>query len=174
MHGASTRRISSVREVRDQLARSCRSRRWRRRPTEQSVLESRPFRTRPSGSDAGNGEARGLMDDPASGSRALVSELALAAVGVVALSAERIDALAEAIAARGNITTVDEARELLRDQVERWREGAAGVGGQAASRASALARDLGLMTREEADELELRVAQLERRLHLLERASDSA
>jgi polyhydroxyalkanoate synthesis regulator phasin len=113
------------------------------------------------------------MDDPASGSRAFVSELALAAVGVVALTAERIDALAEAMAARGNITSVEEARELLREQVERWREDASRVGGQAASRASALARELGLMTREEADESELRVAQLEHRLQLLERDSDS-
>jgi polyhydroxyalkanoate synthesis regulator phasin len=114
------------------------------------------------------------MDDPASSSRALVSELALAAVGVVALSAERIDALAEAIAARGNVNSVEDARELLRDQVERWREDASRVGGQAASRASSLARELGLMTREEADELELRLAQIEHRLHLLERDSDSA
>jgi len=114
------------------------------------------------------------MDGPASSPRQLVSELALAAVGVVALSADRIDALAEAIAAHGNVANVEEARELLRDQVERWREDAARVGGQAASRVSGLARELGLMTREEADELELRVAQLEHRLQLLERDNDSA
>ena len=114
------------------------------------------------------------MADPASGSRQLVSELALAAVGVVALTADRVDALAEAIAARGNVASVEEARELLRDQVERWRGDAARVGGRAASRVSGLARELGLITREEADELELRVAQLEHRLQLLERDSDSA
>jgi polyhydroxyalkanoate synthesis regulator phasin len=103
-----------------------------------------------------------------------VSELALAAVGVAALTADRIDALAVAIAARGNVASVEEARELLRDQVESWREDAARVGGQAAKRVSALAREVGLMTREETDELELRVAQLEHRMHLLERSSDSA
>jgi polyhydroxyalkanoate synthesis regulator phasin len=103
-----------------------------------------------------------------------VSELALAAVGAVALTAERIDALAEAMAARGKITSVEEARELLREQIGRWREDAAHVGGQATSRISALARELGLLTREEADELELRVAQIEHRLQLLERDSDSA
>ncbi len=112
------------------------------------------------------------MADPASGPRQLVSELALAAVGVVALSAERIDALAEVIAARGNISSVEEARELLRDEVERWREEAARVGGRATLRMGALARELGLVTRDEADELELRVAQLEHRLQLLERDSD--
>jgi polyhydroxyalkanoate synthesis regulator phasin len=113
------------------------------------------------------------MAGPASGSQ-LVSELALAAVGVVALTADRVDALAEAIAARGNVASVEEARELLRDQVERWREEAARVGGQATSRIGALARELGLITREESDELALRVAQLEHRLQLLERDSDSA
>ncbi len=114
------------------------------------------------------------MADPASGSRALVSELALAAVGVAALSADRIDALAEAIASGGKIASVDEARELLRDEIERWREEAARVSGQATTRLSVLARELGLITREEADELELRVAQLEHRLQLLERDSDPA
>jgi polyhydroxyalkanoate synthesis regulator phasin len=113
------------------------------------------------------------MDGPVSKPRQLVSELALAAVGVAALTADRIDTLAEVIAARGNVASVEEVRELLREQVESWREEAARVGGQAASRVSALARELGLVTREEADELELRVAQLEHRLHLLERDSDS-
>ena len=114
------------------------------------------------------------MDGPVSKPRQLVTELALAAVGVAALTADRIDTLAEVIAARSNVASVDEVRELLREQVESWREEAARVGGQAASRVSALARELGLVTREEADELELRVAQLEHRLHLLERDSDSA
>ncbi len=114
------------------------------------------------------------MDVPASRAPALLSELALAAVGAVALTAERIDALAEAIAARGKIANVEEARELVREQVERWQEDAARVGGRVASRASALARELGLLTREEADELELRVAQIEHRLQLLERDSESS
>lgn len=125
------------------------------------------------GSGAGNGDVRGHMDGPVSKPRQLVSELALAAVGVAALTADRIDTLAEVIAARGNVASVEEVRELLREQVESWREEAARVGGQAASRVSALARELGLVTHEEADELELRVAQLEHRLHLLERDSDS-
>jgi polyhydroxyalkanoate synthesis regulator phasin len=37
----------------------------------------------------------------------------------------------------------------------------------------ALAHELGLVTRDEVDELELRVAQLEHRLRLLERDSDA-
>ena len=45
-----------------------------------------------------------------------------------------------------------------------------GEGGQDALRS--LARELGLVTREDYDELELRVAQLEHRLRLLEAGSD--
>ena len=114
------------------------------------------------------------MAGPASGSRQLASELALAAVGTVALTAERIDALAEAIAAHGGIKTSEEARAFLREQVDRWREEGARMGGQATSWIGALARELGLLSREEADELELRVAQLEHRLQLLERDSKPA
>jgi polyhydroxyalkanoate synthesis regulator phasin len=114
------------------------------------------------------------MAGPASGSRQLASELALAAVGTVALTAERIDALADAIAARGGIATSEEARAFLREQVEHWREEGARMSGQATSWIGSLARELGLVSREEADELELRVAQLEHRLQLLERDSGPA
>ena len=62
------------------------------------------------------------MDGPVSKPRQLVSELALAAVGVAALTADRIDTLAEVIAARGNVASVEEVRELLREQVESWRK----------------------------------------------------
>jgi polyhydroxyalkanoate synthesis regulator phasin len=114
------------------------------------------------------------MAGPASGSRQLASELALAAVGTVALTAERIDALAEALAARGGIATSEEARAFLREQVDHWREEGARMSGQATSWVGALARELGLVSREEADEVELRVAQLEHRLQLLERDSGPA
>ena len=114
------------------------------------------------------------MAGPASGSRQLASELALATVGAVALTADRIDALADAIAARGGIATSEEARALLREQVERWREEATRMSSQATSWLGALARELGLVSRDEADELELRVGQIEHRLQLLERDSGQA
>jgi len=110
------------------------------------------------------------MDDRVSGSR----ELALAAVGAVALTAERIDALADVIAARGGVASREEARTVLREQVEHWREEALKVSGHALSWTSAVTRELGLATHAEMDELELRVAQIEHRLQLLERSSDHA
>jgi polyhydroxyalkanoate synthesis regulator phasin len=63
---------------------------------------------------------------------------------------------------------VDEVRSLLDDLASRWRGDAVRVGEQTRKRVHDLARELGLVTRDEWDELELRVAQLEHRLRLLE------
>ena len=63
---------------------------------------------------------------------------------------------------------LDEARSLLDDVTSRWRGDALRVGEGSKRRAQEIARDLGLVTRDEWDELELRVAQLEHRLRLLE------
>ena len=63
---------------------------------------------------------------------------------------------------------LDEARSLLDDVTSRWRGDALRVGEGTRRRVHEVARDLGLVTREEWDELELRVAQIEHRLRLLE------
>ncbi|HVC87232.1 MAG TPA: hypothetical protein VNC40_07385 [Gaiellaceae bacterium] len=63
---------------------------------------------------------------------------------------------------------LDEVRSLLDDLSSRWRGDAIRVGEGSRRRVQDIARDLGLVTREEWDELELRVAQLEHRLRLLE------
>jgi len=47
------------------------------------------------------------------------------------------------------------------------------VGEGTKQRLQELARDLGLVTRDEWDELELRIAQIEHRLHLLEDAGQA-
>ena len=62
----------------------------------------------------------------------------------------------------------DEARQLLEDSVTRWRSDAARLGERAGESLASVARQLGLVTREEIEELELRLAQLEHRLRLLE------
>jgi hypothetical protein len=67
---------------------------------------------------------------------------------------------------------VDEVRSLLGDSTSRWRGDALRVGEGTRSWLRDLFRELGLVTREDWDELELRVAQLEHRLSLLERAED--
>ena len=65
---------------------------------------------------------------------------------------------------------LDELRSLADDLTSRWRGDALRVGEGSKRRVQDLARELGLVTREEWDELELRVAQLEHRLGLLEKS----
>jgi polyhydroxyalkanoate synthesis regulator phasin len=76
------------------------------------------------------------------------------------------DALERMIALFG--PRIDDARSLLEDATARWRGDALRVGEGTRRRVRDIARELGLVTRDEWDELELRVAQLEHRLRLLE------
>jgi len=101
------------------------------------------------------------MDEPA-------RRLLLALVGAVALTAERADELADALAMRGGMSR-DEVQGWIDDATKRWRGDAIRVGEKAGSTLNGVLRELGLVTREEWDELELRVAQLEHRLRLVER-----
>ena len=63
---------------------------------------------------------------------------------------------------------LDEARSLFDDLTSRWRGDAVRLGEETKRRIGELAHDAGLVTRDDFDELELRVAQLEHRLRLLE------
>ena len=77
------------------------------------------------------------------------------------------------MAARGNDRIADAIEELILELPARVRGSRAKVSEQALSIVRALIDDLNLVTRDELDELELRVAQLEHRLRLLERDSDN-
>jgi polyhydroxyalkanoate synthesis regulator phasin len=98
-----------------------------------------------------------------------LEQLGLAAVGAVSLTAEKADALADELAERGGMRR-DEARAFVRDLATRWRGDAIRVGEQTGAGLHGAFRQLGLVLREEYEELELRVAQLEHRLRLLEGA----
>jgi polyhydroxyalkanoate synthesis regulator phasin len=113
------------------------------------------------------------MEEPGSprdrGVREAVERTLLAALGVVDLTKERADELADELAQRGKITR-DEARELSDELFRRWRGDAVRVSERASVTMSGLFRELGLVTRREYDELELRLAPLEHRLRLVEGA----
>jgi polyhydroxyalkanoate synthesis regulator phasin len=96
-----------------------------------------------------------------------VERLALAAVGAVALTAERADALADELVERGGMTR-DEARSLVEDLLTRWRGDALRLGERAGDSLQGVFERVGLVTRVDFEELELRVAQLEHRLRLVE------
>jgi polyhydroxyalkanoate synthesis regulator phasin len=104
------------------------------------------------------------MDEPAD---APFRRLVLALVGAVALTAERADELAESLAERGGMSK-DEVRGWIDEATTRWRGDAVRVGERAGATLHNALRELGLVTRDEWDDLELRVAQLEHRLRLLE------
>jgi hypothetical protein len=68
---------------------------------------------------------------------------------------------------------LDELRSLLDEVSGRWRGDAMRVGEGSRQRLRDLFRDFGLITRDDWDELELRVAQLEHRMRLLEEKADA-
>jgi polyhydroxyalkanoate synthesis regulator phasin len=77
------------------------------------------------------------------------------------------------MAAPGSDRIIDVVEELLAELPARLRGGQARVSEQAVGALRGLAEQLNLATRDDLDELELRVAQLEHRLRLVEQKDDS-
>jgi polyhydroxyalkanoate synthesis regulator phasin len=107
------------------------------------------------------------MAEPVNTAREVAEKLVLAGVGAVALTAERVDALVEELSARGGMGR-EEARSLVEELVGRWRNESVRLGERTGTGLAGVFRELGLVTRGELEELELRVAQLEHRLRLVE------
>jgi polyhydroxyalkanoate synthesis regulator phasin len=74
------------------------------------------------------------------------------------------------MAARGSGRVTDALGELLAELPERMRGSQAKLSEQAVAALKSFADQLNLVSRDEVDELELRVAQLEHRLRLLEQS----
>ena len=110
------------------------------------------------------------MADSAS-PRELLERLALAGLGAVALTAERAEELARELAGRGELRR-DEVKQTIDEAMVRWRGEATRLGDRAGTSLLSVFDQLGLVTRDEYEELELRVAQVEHRLRLLERDED--
>jgi polyhydroxyalkanoate synthesis regulator phasin len=108
----------------------------------------------------GNGDPRTLREH--------AERLVLAALGAVALTTDRVDELGDELARKAGIRR-DDAVELIREVMDGWRREAGKLGERTSDAAQRVVRDLGLVTHEEVEDLELRVAQLEHRLKLLER-----
>jgi hypothetical protein len=69
---------------------------------------------------------------------------------------------------------IDEFRVLVDEATTRWRGDALRFGEGSKARLNSMFYELGLITREDWDELDLRVAQLEHRLRLIEKRLDDA
>jgi polyhydroxyalkanoate synthesis regulator phasin len=96
--------------------------------------------------------------------------LTLAGIGALTLAAERADDLADEVARRLGVDA-EEMREALSDVFESWRREAQRLGASTGEAASRLVEDAGIARSDAVRELELRVAQLEHRLRLLERGT---
>ncbi len=102
--------------------------------------------------------------------RDTVEQFLLAGVGVAALTKDRVEELADDLSRRGQLTR-EEAKDAIDDALHRWRGDALRVTERAGSSVTTLIRELGLVTRREWEELELRLAQVEHRLRLVEGSS---
>jgi polyhydroxyalkanoate synthesis regulator phasin len=99
-----------------------------------------------------------------------ISELLLAGIGWASLGLEAADDVADDLARRVGVDR-GAMRDAVQDTVTSWRSEIERLG---VHRDEAIDRGLakaGLARREDVDDLALRVAQLEHRLRLLERAS---
>lgn len=106
-------------------------------------------------------------DGPRSSLRELLEETFFAGVGAVALTKDRTDDLVDELVRRGRLAP-REAREVVDEVTGRWRGEAARFGERSSAGLAGLMRELGLVTRREWEELELRLSQMEHRLRLLE------
>ena len=68
---------------------------------------------------------------------------------------------------------LDELRSILDETTSRWRGDAVRLGEETRQRVNSVFYELGLITREDWDELDLRVAQLEHRVRLIEQRLDA-
>jgi polyhydroxyalkanoate synthesis regulator phasin len=107
------------------------------------------------------------MDELASGDRSGLEQVVLALFGAVVLTGERADRLADELAELGGVRR-DEARAKIEELASRWRGDALRLRERAGDSIERAARELGLVSRTEYEELELRLAQIEHRVRLLE------
>ncbi len=107
------------------------------------------------------------MAEPAN-DRGPLETLGLAGIGAIALVATHADELAAEIGARLGVER-DEVRRVIGDVLDSWRREAERLGETGGTMAARAASELGTASREAVEELQLRVAQLEHRIKLLER-----
>jgi polyhydroxyalkanoate synthesis regulator phasin len=86
---------------------------------------------------------------------------------------EVLERIAAEVAAAGNLR-MEEARSLVDQLAHRWRSDIMRAGERVGAAADGVFHEVGLVTREDMDELELRVAQLEHRLRLVEDSTPPA
>lgn len=107
--------------------------------------------------------------------RDAIDRALFASIGAAAITRERLEGVVTDLASRGHMGTEEAAGAITRLAARVRGEGPPsppGIAGRIEDGAQAAFRELGLVTRSDLEELRLRVAELERRLSLLEAPSD--
>ena len=99
--------------------------------------------------------------------RDAAERIVLAAFGALALGADRAERIAGELSELGGVRR-DEARSVVEELAGRWRGDAVRISEKTRVSLAGFFQELGLVTRADFDELELRLAQVEHRLSLLE------
>lgn len=102
-----------------------------------------------------------------------LEQLLLAGLGWISLGAEAVEELADELSRKLGVER-DEMRRAVRDTVGSWKAEADRLGLKREETSDRLVARLGLVRREEMDDISLRLAQLEHRLRLLERPPPGA
>lgn len=102
-----------------------------------------------------------------------IEQAVLVSIGAAALTRERAEAAVSDLVRKGQIGS-DEGRKVVDRLMENVRSGAEGAGGGIVSKLESgvqtVMREVGLATRDQAEDLDVRLAELEHRITLLEAA----
>lgn len=123
----------------------------------------------PEATDANNGTQNRTLS--VQGIREIIERTFLAGMGAAALTKDRIEELVDELVNRGQINA-DEGRAVVDRLVARSREEARAVLRKADTSLHSAYRELGLSSKEDLEDLALRLRRLEHRVELLEAQSD--
>ncbi len=105
--------------------------------------------------------------------RDLIERVFLLGVGAAALTKDRAQEVVEELVHRGHLSG-EEGRDMVENLVARSREETRSAMKKADSSLQGAYREMGLVSRRELEDMDLRMRQLEHRVQLLEAATDAA
>jgi polyhydroxyalkanoate synthesis regulator phasin len=109
----------------------------------------------------------------AAGVRDAIERTLLVGLGAAALTKDRAQKVVDEFVRRGHVSA-EEGRDMVEGLASRSREEARSVLKSADSSVQTVFRELGIASRREVEDIDFRLRQIEHRLTLLERDSDSS
>lgn len=109
----------------------------------------------------------------AAGLRDVIERTLLVGLGAAALTKDRVQKVVDEFVRRGQLSA-EEGRDMVEGLASRSRDEARSVLKSADSSVQTVFRELGIASRREVEDIDFRLRQIEHRLTLLERESDSS